>query len=110
MTPSCAEGLAEPNLGESELELAFPGFFLSHLLHVRTTEPLDLTFEVFSAVRFLGGIIETSHLTRRGGDVEHRLEITGLKAHQARRLASHLAAITGAKGVSVEHQLLRNSR
>jgi hypothetical protein len=92
---------------EDEIEQAFPGCVLTHVLTVVSDDQLAIAVEALQAVSALGGRLEGLHLTRRGETREHRLKIVGLRPHSARALSDRLAALPGVARASVEHQILR---
>jgi hypothetical protein len=92
---------------EDEIEQAFPGCVLTHVLTVVSDDQLAIAVEALQAVAALGGRLEGLHLTRRGQSRDHRLKIVGLRPHSARALCDRLATLPGVARASVEHQILR---
>jgi hypothetical protein len=92
---------------DDELERAFPGCTLSHILTVSTHDQLSIALEALHAVRTAGGGLDALHLTRRGERLEHQLKISGLRPHQARSLCNRLAALPGVERATIEHQILK---
>jgi hypothetical protein len=95
------------SLIEDEIEQAFPGCVLTHVLTVASDDQLSIAIETLQAVKTLGGRLEGLHLARRGGPLVHRLSVVGLRSHAARLLCDRLAALPGVARASVEHQILR---
>ncbi len=92
---------------EDDIEQAFPGCTLTHILTITSKDHLSIAIHALNAVRASGGDIEALHLSRLPSALEHRLKIVGLRPRQARRLADALAAQPGIDRASVEHQFLR---
>jgi hypothetical protein len=92
---------------EDEIEQAFPGSVLTHVLTVVSDDQLAIAVEALQAVAALGGRLEGLHLTRRAETREHRLKIVGLRPHAARDLCDRLAALPGVARASVEQQISR---
>jgi hypothetical protein len=105
--PSHGPGLCDPE--PDELELAFPGCSLTHVLNVTSRNQLDVAIEILSLIRAAGGVLDGLHLGRIGGGLAQRLNVTGLRPHQTRVLASRIAALPGVEHASVEHQILRTA-
>jgi hypothetical protein len=97
-----------PNsLDEDELEQAFLGCALTHVLTMVSCDQLSIAIETLATIGAAGGAVVALSLVRRSDAFEHRLKLVGLGAGQARRITEQLAALPGVKGASVEHQLLR---
>ena len=96
--------LREP---DDELESVFKGSSFTHVLSIRTDDQLDVALTALQAVRAGGGALDGLHLTRRGGGLEHRLTLVGVRPHEARRLADQIAALPGVETATVEHHILR---
>jgi hypothetical protein len=96
----------EPSI-EDEIEQAFPGSVLTHVLTVVSDDQLAIAVEALQAIAADGGRLDGLNLTRRGEAREHRLKIVGLRPHAARALCDRLAALPGVARASVEHQILR---
>ena len=92
---------------EDEIEQAFPGCVLTHVLTVVSDDQLAIAVEALQAVSARGGQLEGLHLTRCGETREHRLKIVGLRPHSARALCDRLASLPGVARAGVEHQILR---
>jgi hypothetical protein len=92
-----------------ELEQAFPGCALTHVLSVTTRNQLDVAIEILSLIRSEGGVLDGLQLGRLGGALAQRLNVTGLRPHQTRVLANRIAALPGVEHASVEHQILRSA-
>jgi hypothetical protein len=92
---------------EDELEQAFPGCALTHVLTMVCCDQISIAIEALAMIGAAGGGVVALSLVRRSGAFEHRLKLVDLRAGQARRLAERLAALPGVQGASVEHQLLR---
>jgi hypothetical protein len=92
-----------------ELEQAFPGCALTHVLSVTTRNQLDVAIEILSLIRSEGGVLDGLQLGRLGGNLAQRLNVTGLRPHQTRVLANRIAALPGVEHASVEHQILRSA-
>jgi hypothetical protein len=97
----------DESFAESEIEQAFPGCVLTHLLTVASEDRLTVAIEALQAVAALGGRLEGLHLTRCGKSLEHRLKIVGLRPQSARILRDRLTALPGVARASVEHQIFR---
>jgi hypothetical protein len=92
-----------------ELEQAFPGCALTHVLSVTTRNQLDVAIEILSLIRSEGGVLDGLQLGRLGGALAQRLNVTGLRPQQTRVLANRIAALPGVEHASVEHQILRSA-
>jgi hypothetical protein len=92
---------------EDDIEQAFPGCALTHVLTITSNDQLSVAIDALRAVRASGADIESLHLSRLPSALEHRLKIVGLRPRQARNLAETLAAQPGIERASVEHQFLR---
>ena len=92
---------------DNELDRLFPGCSFTHLLAVVSRDQLSVTIDVLSAIRNLGGGLDSLRLTRVAGKLEQRFKVTGLRPHQARLLSNRLAAMAGIERAKVEHQILR---
>lgn len=92
-----------------ELEQAFPGCALTHVLSVTTRNQLDVAIEILTLIRSEGGVLDGLQLGRLGGALAQRLNVTGLRPHQTRVLANRIAALPGVEHASVEHQILRSA-
>lgn len=101
--------IADISFAESEIELAFPGCALTHLLTVASEDQPSIAIEALQAVADLGGRLEGLQLARRGGSLEHRLKVAGLRPQAARTLRDRLASLAGVARASVEHQIFRKS-
>ncbi len=97
---------ASDTFTEDELEQAFPGCVLTHVLTIVSCDQLSIAIEVLVAIRASGGGLVALSLVRRPEAAEHRLKVVGLRPRQARLLAERLAALPGVECASVEHQLL----
>jgi hypothetical protein len=98
---------ADESFAESEIEQAFPGCALTHLLTVASEDRLSIAIEALQAVAALDGRLEGLHLKRCGGSLEHRFRIVGLRPQSARMLRDRLASLPGVARASVEHQIFR---
>ena len=94
---------------DDELDRVFPGCSFTHLLAVVSRDQLSVTIDVLSAIRSLGGGLDSLRLTRVAGKLEQRFTVTGLRPHQARLLSGWLVAMADIERASVEHQILRTS-
>jgi hypothetical protein len=99
--------LAEIPCADDELERAFPGSVLTHLLTITTREQISVVIEALSVIRAAGAALEGLQVSRRAGMFEHRVTLTGLQPQQARLVADRLAGLAGVERARVEHQLLR---
>ncbi len=107
--PAPANDPASHGPEPDELELAFPGCSLTHVLNVTSRNQLDVAIEILSLIRAAGGVLDGLHLGRIGGALAQRLHVTGLRPHQTRVLANRIAALPGVEHASVEHQILRTA-
>ena len=94
---------------DDELDRVFPGCSFTHMLAVVSRDQLSVTINVLSAIRNLGGGLDSLRLTRVAGKLEQRFRVTGLRPRQARLLSKRLADVVGVEHASVEHQILRVS-
>jgi len=92
---------------DDEIEQAFPGRVLTHLLTVSSHDQLSIAIEALQAILDAGGGLEALHLIRRGDRLDYQLRVVGLRPRQARLLADRLVALQGVVSARVEHQLLR---
>jgi hypothetical protein len=109
MAHNDAATLADEAPELDELEQAFPGCALTHVLSVTTRNQLDVAIEILSLIRSEGGVLDGLQLGRLGGNLAQRLNVTGLRPHQTRVLANRIAALPGVEHASVEHQILRSA-
>ena len=98
---------AAPAAEDDELERAFPGSVLTHVLSLTTSAGLDVALEALKSLQACGAALEALHLSRSGEALDHRLKLIGLTPAQARHFSNRLAALPGVTQVSMEHQLLR---
>ena len=80
---------------------------ITHVFNVLTEQALDCSVRLLGAVARSGALLRGLHMTPRGAALEHRLELQGLKASQARRLSDALAGLQGVRFANVEHRLGR---
>ncbi len=98
---------ADPSDTDDELERAFPGSSLSHVLTVRSCDEVGATVALLHLLRAAGGRLLTLSLARYEDAFDHRIVLAGLGAGQARALAGRLAATPGVHSARVEHQISR---
>jgi hypothetical protein len=93
---------------EDELEVAFPGFAMTHVLNVTASQQVSATIAILQAVGQAGASLRGLAVTRRGEGQQHQLRLCGLGAASARRLAARIADLPGVMRTDVEHQLVRD--
>ncbi len=96
-----------PTQYEDELERAFPGATLSHILTVRSRDQLGAAIEVLQQLRASGASLLALHVACYEDAFDHRVTLAGLGAGQARDLAGRLACAPGIESARVEHQIRR---
>jgi hypothetical protein len=90
-----------------DLEQAFPGCVVTHVVSITTDNQLDAAIEALSLLRASGADLQRLHLSRVGDVMDHRLNVTGLRQQQIRVLANRIAALPGVRDAKVEHQIGR---
>ena len=75
---------------DDEIEQAFPGSVLTHVLEVVTRDRLAVAIAALELIGEAGGRLEALHLARRGDSHDHRLKVVGLRPRQARALCDRL--------------------
>jgi hypothetical protein len=98
---------AAESIAGGEIEQAFPGSVLTHILTVASDERHAVAIAGLHAIEAMGARLEGLNLSRFGGSLSHRFKITSLGTRAARLLCDRLADLPGVTRASVEHQILR---
>ncbi len=99
--------MTSERVDDEALEALASNHQVTHVFNVLTEQALDCSVRLLSAVAGSGAHLRGLHMAPRGASLEHRLELQGLKASQARRLSDALAGLQGVRFANVEHRLGR---